>query len=109
MNIVSIPAQVYNPDLQEFLPKAYGALPLSRKIGSREAAQEPLKTWEHNVGFDERRTPSGFLGSALFAGGLAYQNSMVEVKLPKTMVKDEITVMLWFKSSDIAGRKTLVV
>jgi hypothetical protein len=92
----------------QFLASAYGALPLSKKLGSREAAVEPLVTWETNIGFDGFLTPASFMGSALFGGGQSFNFSQIEVKLPKVN-RDEITVMLWFRSGDIGGRKTLVV
>jgi hypothetical protein len=102
----NLTAQVYDPQLVDYLPNAYGTLPFSKKIGSREAAQTPLLTWETNVGFESLLTPALLIGSALFGG---YDSSQVEVKLPAVLNKEEITVMLWFRNGDVSGRRTLIV
>ena len=73
--------QTYAAEKEQFLEDAYGTLPLSRKLGPREAAQRPLQTWETNVGYDDLLTPASMLGSALFGGYPAYRHSYVEIKL----------------------------
>ena len=73
--------QTYAAEEEQFLEDAYGTLPLSRKLGPREAAQRPLQTWETNVGYDDLLTPASMLGSALFGGYPAYRHSYVEIKL----------------------------
>ena len=60
------------------------------------------------MGYDNLLTPSSFLGAALFGGGEAYATSHVEIKLPKTLDTNEIAASLWFRSSDIMGRRTVL-
>jgi hypothetical protein len=102
---------VYDPKAEPYLPTPYGVLPLSKNLGSKEVHPiAPLSTWETNVGYDEFLTPSGFLGSALFGGGESFSKSQIELELPKDKFLDyEMTVTLWFRSGDVAGRKTLIV
>ena len=51
------------------------------------------------------------LGSALFGGHPAYEHSYIEIKLATEdapLVKEHLTVMLWFRSGDVRGVRTLV-
>ena len=103
--------QTYDVEMEQFLPSAYGTLPLSKKLGPREAAQRPLQTWETNVGYDDLLTPASMLGSALFGGHPAFEHSYVEIKLATDevpLIKEHLTIMLWFKSTDVRGVRTLV-
>ncbi len=96
--------------MEAYMPDPYGAMVLNRLVGAREAAMDPLRSWGTNLGFDQTMTPAGFMGSALFGGGEAFDDSHLVVRLPKDKLnKMATTVTLWFKSGDIQGRKTLVV
>ena len=71
-------AQTYAASLEQFLPAAYGTLPLSKKLGPKEAAQRPLPTWESSVGYDDMLTPASMRGAALFGG---YPESVQSLKI----------------------------